>query len=149
MTAFQGVTCRCIYEEEGKETGPAIVLAYTDLQTFVLVLVVHSDHMIEAGSAYKDAIIEAKKLGDNGKIVLLCIPSDKPDKRYGWIEHNGNEVTNFVENSRITETNDLPYLQSSGILVFENDVFQKRIANNSVYDNYVGAYQKKKDEDHP
>ena len=70
MKAFRGLTYRCIYEEIGRKTTAAIVLACQQLPLSELLFVVSSDHLIE-GESYKNDILEAKKLAKQGYLVTL------------------------------------------------------------------------------
>ena len=47
MQAFQGISYRCVFEEEPKKTASAITLACMDLQPSEYVYVVASTHMID------------------------------------------------------------------------------------------------------
>lgn len=147
MEAFQGLDYRCVFEKDPKGTGPAIVLTCMDLQPSEFVLIVPSDHLIEVGSSYQNAIIEGKHLACKGRIVLFGVPSDTTDKQYGWIEYNGNEVTNFIENPRISKTEEQDYLQNSGMMLFGNDTFTKELMNSKIYKILKEVNQKKTTKD--
>ena len=56
MKAFQGLRYRCILEEEGRKTAPAIAIACMNLNPSELVYVVSADQIIE-GSEYKETIM--------------------------------------------------------------------------------------------
>ena len=70
MKAFRGLTYRCIYEETGRNTAAALILATINLPQSELVFVVGSDQLIW-GNDYKNAIMEAKKLALSGRLVVI------------------------------------------------------------------------------
>ena len=75
MEAFQGVSYRCVFEEEPRKTLPAIALGCRGLQPSEFVFVVAADHLVDTGDCeglnYKDAILKAKELAREGKIALF------------------------------------------------------------------------------
>ena len=75
MEAFQGVSYRCVFEEEPRKTLPAITLGCRGLQPSEFVFVVAADHLVDTGDCeglnYKDAILKAKELAREGKIALF------------------------------------------------------------------------------
>lgn len=70
MKSFRGLTYRCIFEEEGRNTAAAVLLACMPLPQSELVFVVASDQIVD-GDGYKDAIVEAKGYALDGKLVSL------------------------------------------------------------------------------
>ncbi len=95
MKAFRGLTYRCIFEELGRGTAPAIVLSSLQLPQSEMVFVVASDQLI-SGESYKDSILEAKALAAEGHIVAFGMDIDNPDTRFEYIRYNGNDIEEFI-----------------------------------------------------
>lgn len=104
MKAFQGISYRCIYEEQPNKTTAAIMLACMSLQPSEYVFVVAADHLINTAYetvdgkySYKDAILRAKESAGNGKIALFGAENQEPDSRFGYIEAvSGNYFLPFL-----------------------------------------------------
>ena len=98
MEIFQGVSYRCVYEEEPRKTMAAIALACKGLQPSEFVFVVAADNLVDTdecdGLSYKDAILKAKELAREGKIVLFGKETTEIDSRFGYFTENA-EV--FIE----------------------------------------------------
>lgn len=138
MVAFQGVTYRCIYEEVPRKTAVAIALACLELQPSELVFVVPSDQLIkievgssESGLNYKDAILQAKQYALKRNIVIFGTSTKDVDQRFGWIRHIGEDVVQFVKKpeagQKVQIEQEKVYLRNTGILLFENGIFQREI----------------------
>ena len=140
MKAFQGISYRCIFEEQPHKTTAAIMLACLSLQPSEYVFVVAADHLIDTGSdstengfSYKDAILKAKEYACNGKIALFGAARQEPDGKYGYITVNGSapEIIRFVEKpgreeiSALANTDDL--YRNLGMMLFQNGSFQKEV----------------------
>lgn len=137
MNVFQGVTYRCIYEEEPKGTASAILLACFELQPSEYIYVVASDNIIDISEYsemgflnYQDSVVLAKKIASEGKIALFGIPCKVPDTRYGWIQYENDDVIKFIakptDNDRSVSKK---YMQNAGMLLFENGIMQELVKN--------------------
>jgi len=130
MKAFRGLTYRCIYEEIGRKTTAAIVLACQQLPLSELLFVVTSDHLIE-GESYKDDILRAKELANQGYLVTFGMDIRKPDTRYGYIQYKEEDVVCFTE--KPDEETAKSYYESkdhylnSGMFLFRNGDFLKEL----------------------
>ena len=130
MKAFRGLTYRCIYEEVGRKTTAAIVLACQQLPLSELLFVVTSDHLIE-GESYKNDILRAKELAKQGYLVTFGMDIRKPDTRYGYIQYKGEDVLCFTEKpdeetaERYLESGD--HYINSGMFLFCNGDFLKEL----------------------
>ena len=140
MQAFQGITYRCIYEEQPHKTTAAIMLACLSLQPSEYVFVVAADHLIdtaseskEEGLSYKDAILKAKEYAFDGNIVVFGATHQEPDSKYGYIQMNKDEsdVIGFIEKpgrkeiSELKKTDDI--YRNLGMMLFMNGSFQKEV----------------------
>ncbi len=136
MKAFRGLTYRCIYEEVGRKTTAAIVLACLQQPMSELMFVVASDHLIE-GESYKDDILHAKELAKQGYLVTFGMDIQKPDTRYGYIHFEDENVIDFTE--KPDEETARMYMESgnyylnSGMFLFRNGDFLKELRTASPY----------------
>lgn len=96
MKAFQGLKYRCILEEEGRKTAPAIALACMYLNPSELVYVVSADQIIE-GSEYKETVMRGQRLAREGKLVTFGMEAVSPHTGYGYIKNRGEKVLEFRE----------------------------------------------------
>ncbi len=96
MQAFQELKYRCILEEEGRKTAPAIALACMCLNPSELVFVVSADQIIE-GSEYKETIMRGRALAKQGRLVTFGMEVLSPHTGYGYIRHEGERVLEFRE----------------------------------------------------
>lgn len=128
MKAFRGLTYRCIYEEIGRKTTAAIVLACQQLPLSELLFVVTSDHLIE-GESYKNDILKAKELAKQGYLVTFGMDIRTPDTRYGYIQYKDDDVLCFTEKpdeetaKQYYESDN--HLVNSGMFLFRNGDFLK------------------------
>lgn len=134
MKAFRGLTYRCIYEEVGRKTTAAIVLACLQMPLSELLFVVAADHLIE-GESYKDDILKAKEYAKQGYLVTFGMDIDKPDTRYGYIHYKNDDVLGFTEKpdeaaAKIYKESGNYYL-NSGMFMFRNGDFQKELRSAS------------------
>ena len=140
MKAFQGITYRCIYEEQPHKTTAAIMLACLSLQPSEYIFVVAADHLIDTasdcnqtGCSYKEAILKAKESAFGGSIVLFGAVDQEPDSKFGYIRTVGDNctVTGFIEKPVKKEILDLKKTDSVyrnlGMLLFQNGSFQNEV----------------------
>ncbi len=96
LSVFQGLRYRCILEEEGRKTGPAVALACMSLNPSELVYVVSADQIIE-GSDYKETIMRGRTLAKAGRLVTFGMEALSPHTGYGYIRSDGDRVLEFKE----------------------------------------------------
>lgn len=134
MKAFQGITYRCVYEEIGRKTTAAIVLACLQFPTSELVFVVASDHLIEGSAAYKDAVRKAREWARKGYLVTFGMALEKPETRFGYIHYRGEDVLDFTEKpseeeaKRYRKAGD--YLINGGMFLFRVGELLQEIQKN-------------------
>lgn len=119
LSMFQGLTYSCIFEEVGRKTTAAIILACMQFVMSETVLVVPTDQLIE-GEGYKDAVMRAKELSQEGYLVTLGMDIDIPEERFGYILHEEEDVLQFTE--KPTKHKALEY-QSSGNYFINSGTF--------------------------
>ena len=147
MKAFRGLTYRCVYEEVGRKTTAAIVLACMGLPLSEFLFVVAADHLIE-GESYKDDILRAKEYAKQGYLVTFGMDIDKPDTRYGYIHYSDEDVLDFTEKPDEETAREYQksgeYYLNSGMFMFRNGDFQKEFRNASpqIASDFEKAYHK-------
>ena len=156
METFQGISYRCVFEEEPLKTTAAVLLACMDLQPSEYVFVVASDHLIDTNYetknselSYRDAIVKAKNYAKDGSIVLFGMPEREFNTKFGYItgiDLNGN-IRGFLEKPSNTITSRLMALggvyRNLGLCLFQNAAFQNelQIYAEDVYNQCQEAYK--------
>ena len=127
-------------EPTQKNTAPAISVSVKyllDKGFDDVVLVVPSDHLIKNDKAFKEAVLKAEKLAQDGYIVTFGIKPDAPETGYGYIKSSKNlnefsySVDEFKEKpdletaKKYLESGD--YFWNSGIFMFRASVFMETL----------------------
>jgi mannose-1-phosphate guanylyltransferase / mannose-6-phosphate isomerase len=91
-----------LLEPVGRNTAAAIACAALEAQiqhpgTDPCLLVLAADHLILNQAAFENAVGEAQRMAQDGKIVTFGIRPTRPETGYGYIEAVGNTVKRFVE----------------------------------------------------
>lgn len=124
MEAFQGVSYRCIFEEEGRQTTAAIVLACKELQPSEFIFVVSSNHLIDTGEcnglSYKDSILKAKEYAREDYIVLFGTKAEKFNSQFGYFTEAGKTFIEKPDRIQIRELQGKVAYQNLGMLLFRN-----------------------------
>ncbi len=135
MKAFRGTSYRCIYEAIPRRTTASILLAILDLQPSEFVFVVASDHLIESGDDYKDAILLAKKYAATGSIALMGKEDREPNIAYGYLKDVDEEgrCGSFEEKPGDIDSlcrNGSVY-RNLGMMIFQNGCLINEMRKNS------------------
>lgn len=123
---FQGLRCRCLFEQEGKGTAPAIALAAMTFPADELIYVVPADHIISGGD-YRSAVLEGKALAEQGFLAAIGVTPDSPHLGYGYLRKNDSASPAFKEKpdaataSAMVDSGD--FLWNCGLYIFRSDVF--------------------------
>lgn len=112
-----------ILESEGRNTAPAIAAAALTIhKTYgpkAVMLFLTADHLIGDVKAFTQAVQEAVKLAEAGKVTTFGIQPEAPETGYGYIEADGNHVRRFVEKPNLETAqeyvNSGKYLWNSGM----------------------------------
>ena len=112
-----------ILESEGRNTAPAIAAAALTIhKTYgpkAVMLFLTADHLIGDVKAFAQAVKEAVKLAEDGKVTTFGIQPEAPETGYGYIEADGNHVRRFVEKPNLETAqeyvNSGKYLWNSGM----------------------------------
>lgn len=121
LSVFHGLTESCIFEELGRKTTAAIILACLQFPMSETVLVVPTDQLIE-GEEYKNAVLRGKELSKEGFLVTFGMQIQEPEERFGYIRFNGEDVLQFTEKPDREEAfayrESREYLVNSGTFMF-------------------------------
>ena len=116
-----------ILEPVGRNTAPAIALAALAAKDDPLLLVLAADHVIQDEAAFREAVIRAIPLAEEGKLVTFGIVPTDPNTGYGYIKRGedlgkGFEVAAFVEKPKSEDAegylNSGDYYWNSGMFLF-------------------------------
>ncbi len=80
---------RVLVEPSGRNTAPAIALAAAELvrrDPEALMIVLPSDHLLEAGDVWADAVSAGARLAADGRLVTIGIRPDRAEIGYGYIK---------------------------------------------------------------
>ncbi|WP_439890883.1 mannose-1-phosphate guanylyltransferase/mannose-6-phosphate isomerase [Ralstonia sp. 25C] len=107
-----------ILEPVGRNTAAAIATAAQRIcgtrGEDSIMLVLPADHLVEDLRALSEAVDQAIRLAEQGKIVTFGIRPTEPETGYGYIEHDQNAVIRFVE--KPTEERAKTYVDSGRFL---------------------------------
>lgn len=107
MRALQGVRYRIVTEECSKKTAlPIIVAAMLFCKKEDDILVIGSDTIVE-GTAYQSAMIESKKLVEEGHVVIHGIKAEEARTRFAYILGSGNNINQILYQPDIGTINAL------------------------------------------
>ena len=95
IQVFHGIKYRCLIEELPRRTAPSTVLACLHMNPSEMVLFVSTNHVIEGGSAYKEAIVSARRNLESGKMACLGVLPTSFSSGHGLLHDNGHGVDCF------------------------------------------------------
>lgn len=146
LQIFQGLKYRCVYEEEARKTSAAITLTCMLYNPSEQVLIVPADHIINNGSKYRAAILEAQTFSKTGSIVAFGIEPQSPHTGYGYIQYKKNKVLSFHEKPNLEKATDFlkegNYYWNSGLYLFYIGDFLNSLKIYA-YDLYHKCYTQK------
>ena len=123
MKAFRGLTYRCVFEEEGRGTAPAVVLSCLQFPNSELIFVVASDQLIY-GQEYKNSVMRAKSMAKKGYIAAFGTDITEPDMRFGYFGFEDENITEFVEHPTALQAMAFKsagnYYVNGGMFMFRN-----------------------------
>jgi mannose-1-phosphate guanylyltransferase len=95
------LTTTYILEPFGRNTAAAIASAALHIRKtygdHAVMLVLAADHVIANTQTFADAVQNAIRLANNGRLVTFGIKPQSPETGYGYIEADGANVLRFVE----------------------------------------------------
>ena len=143
MREIDTIPSSIILEPIGKNTAPSIIMAA--LQALksnknAILLVLASDHLMQAENQFNKALQKAFKLANEGRIVTFGIKPSSPNTGFGYIESKsplnfetseGLEIKRFVEKPNLSLAEqfllDKKYSWNSGMFVFKADTIISEI----------------------
>ena len=131
MKAFKGLTYRCIFEETGHGTAPAVVLSSLQLAQSEMIFVVASDQLI-SGTKYKNSILKARELAEKGNMVAFGMDIISPDTRYEYIQYSENDIIDFISSPNELEAMSFKsagnYYINAGMYMYRNGDFLNELS---------------------
>lgn len=106
MRALQGVQYRIMLEECNKKTALPILVALLSCEFSDEVLVIGSDTLVE-GSSYQEAMIESKRLVEEGRIVIHGIKSGAARKRFSYVLGSHDHIRKVIYQPEVEEALEL------------------------------------------
>ena len=124
---FQGIRCRCLLEQEGKGTAPAIALAAMSFPADELIYVVPADHIISGGD-YRSAVLEGKALAEQGYLAAIGVTPESPHQGYGYVKRTDlHKMPVFMEKPDLRTAEAMvasgDYLWNCGLYIFRSETF--------------------------
>jgi len=140
------LTENIILEPVGRNTAPAIALAAlatvnSQSNTSPIMLVLAADHVIQDENAFREAVLKALPLAEEGKLVTFGIVPNKPETGYGYIRRgdpsgdsepvNAYKVAQFVEKpdqgTAESYVSSGEYYWNSGMFLFRADRYLEEL----------------------
>lgn len=136
-----------ILEPIGRNTAPAIAIAAMATHPEEILLVVPSDHLIAKQTAYADAVLKAKELASQDKLVTFGIKPTYAETGYGYIEASNLDVKSFKEKpDQATAKTYLDagnYFWNSGMFCFKAKTFLEELKKHApdIYEQSLKTFQ--------
>ncbi|WP_132980558.1 mannose-1-phosphate guanylyltransferase/mannose-6-phosphate isomerase [Pigmentiphaga sp. D-2] len=129
------IECGMILEPVGRNTAPAFAAAAATVSRRFgpqeVLLFLTADHLIEDIPAFTQAVEQAVRLAESGRIVTFGIRPDAPETGYGYIEASGSDVLRFVEKPTQERAQEFlasgRYLWNSGMFCVRADVAEAEL----------------------
>ena len=146
LRAFQGLSYRSFYEDVPRRTTASVTMAMMSLEPSEFVLVVSSDIMIDDTKGYAEAIVEAKSVAADQKIVVFGKEETDINPRYGYIY--GDPVV-FREKPEDPSVIPTPRYRNLGMILVRAGIFLNELKRVSpdVYDSCKKAYALRQEKD--
>ncbi len=121
---------KILLEDSPKNTAPAFAISTFFCKDAEVLCFLPSDHHIQNNAKFINALLKAKKIAINNKLVILGLKSKEPNVNYGYIKYKKNyiykdsfEVDSFIEKPKKSKALNLcktGALWNSGIVVVKN-----------------------------
>ncbi len=146
LRSFQGLEYRSCYEDVPRRTTASVTLALMTLEPSEFVLVVPSDVMIDASTGYANAIVSAKSLAAEGKIVVFGKEEESFDPRYGYIH---GEPIKFKEKPDDESCIEAPFYRNLGMLLVRAGDYLNELKQISpkIYQGCAAAFARRVEKD--
>lgn len=138
---------REIIEACPRNTAAAIAFAALSVDPRDILFVTPSDHLIQPGKSYADAVERAIQLAKEGNVVTFGMTPTSPETGFGYIETNGETVISFREKpdkptaEAFLKRGD--FFWNSGMFCFRANVFLQELGKYEpeVYEKASLAFQ--------
>ena len=137
---------RKIIEPVGRNTTAAIAMAALSCEPQEILFVTPSDHMIDVGEAYSEAVNKAVSLAQQGFLVTFGIHPRYPETGFGYIEYQHEDVLSFREKPDLETAKQFlssgDFLWNSGMFCFKASVFLSELRHYcpDIYSSSVKAF---------
>ena len=135
-----------VQEPSGKNTAPCIGLAALHMQKLdpnAVMASLHADHFIADEEGFRQALLAAEEVAQQGYLVTLGIKPDKPETGYGYIErgstvgefggHAVYQVNQFLEKPNLQTAEKFlasgTYYWNSGIFIWKISTLMEAFGN--------------------
>ena len=144
LKAFQGLAYRLIFEDVPRRTTASVTLALMSLQPSEFVLIVPSDVMIDASSGYADAILSAKSMAAEGRLVVFGKEEEEINRRYGYIY---GDPVRFKEKPEDLSVIKAPFYRNLGMLMVRAGDYlnELRKIDSDIYKSCAKAFSMRKE----
>ena len=136
MKELKHIQYSILVEPCGKNTAPAIAMACFMSKPDQEIFVVPADADIVQGEEYTNAVLKAKQLARQQKIVTFGIRPTHPHTGYGYIHHQEYEVKAFKEkpNAELAQQylQQGDYLWNSGMFLFQADTLLQELKKSRI-----------------
>jgi mannose-1-phosphate guanylyltransferase len=116
-----------MWESVGKNSAAAIIMAALNSKKDEILSIVPSDHIIDDQENYDKTMKEAISLAEQNNIVAVGIQPTFAATGYGYIKHNAQNISSFVEkpNEELAKSflKEGSYLWNGGIYCFKASHF--------------------------
>lgn len=118
---------RIVQEATPRNTAAAIAFAALSVDPEDVLIVTPSDHLIEGGEQYLQAIKRGIDFAKEGFLVTFGIQPTRPETGYGYVESEGNDVLSFREKPNFETAKEFlkrgNFLWNSGIFCFKANTY--------------------------
>lgn len=135
----QNTATSYILEPFGKNTGAAVAGAALQAARKhgedTVLLILAADHLISNQSAFVEAVTQAVRLAERGKLVTFGIQPNAPETGYGYIEADGQCAIRFIEKPSLENAQQYldsgRFLWNSGIFCFQAGTLLQELKQHS------------------
>ena len=141
---------KVLLEDSPKNTAPAFAASTFFCKDEEVLCFLPSDHHIQNNAKFINALLKAKKIALNNKLVILGLKSKEPNVNYGYIKYKKNylykdsfEVDSFIEKPKKSialKLCKIGALWNSGIVVVKNSYLKSLF---SKFDNSLFSLVRK------
>lgn len=142
------IKAQYIIESIPKNTAAAVAFAAFSTDPEDILIITPADHTISDRIQYKNKIKEGIELAKQNYLVTFGIIPIRPETGYGYIEHQGNDVKNFIEKPSYEKAEDYlekgNFLWNSGIFCFKAKTLlnELKLCSPAIYKAAKETYEK-------